>query len=309
MMDHYTTTLTSPAPYDFDLTASYATYFQKRHAADSYIDGVFSRPLEIGDSLCLIKISSLGSIESPELRLVVKGTDLDDRIISEAKRQATRLLGIDQDPKPFYRMASEETFLGPLVQRLKGLHIPQAGSVWEALVLAILGQQISSHVARLLRRSLVDNYGFPLTDNGSVHHAFPRPDVIAEIGVRGLQAIKISRNKATYIVDIAGRIASGSLELENLQALSDKEIIDFLTAIRGVGPWTANWLLIRAFGRPDGFPVEDLALRRTLNDLLIRGTTPLTPAHALQVSKRWSPFRSYVTTYLFAALRSGLLSQ
>jgi len=308
-MDHFTTTLTSSAPYDFDLTASYATYFQKRHAADSYIDGVFCRPLEIGDTLYLIKISSLGSIESPELRLVIEGADLDDGIISEAKRQATRLLGIDQDPKPFYRMASEETFLGPLVQRLKGLHIPQAGSVWEALVLAILGQQISSHVARLLRRSLVDNYGFPVTDNGSVHHAFPRPDVIAETGVRGLQAIKISRNKAKYIVDIADGIASGSLELENLQALSDKEIIDFLTAIRGVGSWTANWLLIRAFGRPDGFPVEDLALRRTLNDLLIKEPTPLTPAHALQISKRWSPFRSYVTTYLFAALRSGLLSE
>jgi DNA-3-methyladenine glycosylase II len=308
-MDHYTSALTSPAPYDFDLTASYATYFQKRYAADSYIDGVFSRLLEIGDNPCLMMISSFGTIESPELRLVVKGRDLDDRIISEAKRQATRLLGVDQDLKPFYRMARKETFLDPLVQRLKGLHIPQAASVWEALVLAILGQQISSHVARLLRRSLVDHYGFSVTDNGSVHHAFPGPDVIAEIGVRGLQAIKISRNKAKYIVDIAGGIASGSLELESLQTRSDKEIIDFLTTIRGVGSWTANWLLIRAFGRPDAFPVGDLALRRTLNDLLIKETTPLTAARALQMSKRWSPFRSYVTTYLFAALRSGLLSQ
>jgi len=308
-MDHFATTLTPSAPYDFDLTASYATYFQKRHAADSYIDGVFRRLLEIGGSPCLVELSSLGTIGSPELGLMVKGTDLDDRIISEARRQAIRLLGIDQDPKPFYRMAGEETFLGPLVQRLKGLHIPQTCSVWEGLALAILGQQISSHVARSLRRSLVDTYGSSVTDHGYTHHAFPRPGAIVEAGVKGLQGIKISQNKATYIVDIAGRIASESLELENLQALSDKEIIDFLTAIRGVGPWTANWLLIRAFGRPDGFPVEDLALRRTLNDLLIKETTPLTPAHALEISKRWSPFRSYVTTYLFAALRSGLLSQ
>ena len=307
-MDHYTSALTSPAPYDFDLTASYATYFQKRYAADSYIDGVFSRLLEIGDSPCLIKISSFGTIESPELRLVVKGRDLDDRIISEAQRQATRLLGVDQDPRPFYLMARGEPFLDPLVRRLRGLHIPQAASVWEALVLAILGQQISSHVARLLRRSLVDNYGFPVTDNGSVHHAFPRPDVIAKIGVKGLQALKISQNKAKYIVDIADGIMSGGLDLEKLQKLSDKEIIDFLTAIRGVGSWTASWLLIRAFGRPDAFPVEDLALRRTLNDLLIKKTAPLKPAHALLISKRWSPFRSYVTTYLFAALRSDSLS-
>jgi DNA-3-methyladenine glycosylase II len=307
-MEYHTTTLTSVAPYDFNLTASYATYFQKRHAADSYIDGVFSRLLEIGDGCCLIEISSLGGIESPELTLVVKGMDLDDRIISEAKRQATRLLGAHQDPNPFYNMASKEIFLDPLVQRLRGLHIPQSPSVWEALVLAILGQQISSHAARLLRMSLVNSYGLPIIDNGSTHHAFPRPDVITKIGAKGLQAIKISQNKAKYIVDIAGGIVSGRLDLESLQKLSDKEIIDFLTAIRGVGPWTASWLLIRAFGRPDAFPVEDLALRRTMRELLIKETTRLTPAHALQISKRWSPFRSYVTTYLFAALRSGLFS-
>jgi hypothetical protein len=102
---------------------------------------------------------------------------------------------------------------------------------------------------------------------------------------------------------------SGSLDLENLQKQSDKEIIDFLTAIRGVGSWTSSWLLIRAFGRPDALPVEDLALRRALSDLMKKGPVSLTPAYALKISKKWSPFRSYVTTYLFAALRSDLLSE
>lgn len=308
-MEHYTTTFTSPAPYDFDLTASYATYFQKRYAADSYMDGVFSRLLDTGANPCLIQISSLGSIESPRLRLAVKGEHLDDRIISEAQRHAARLLAVDQNPKPFYLMARGEPFLDRLARRLRGLHIPQVASVWEALVLAILGQQISSHVARLLRMRLVENCGFHVTDHGSTHHAFPRPDVIAKIGAKGLQALKISQNKAKYIADIAVGIVSGSLELENLRKQSDQEIIDFLTAIRGVGSWTANWLLIRAFGRPDAFPVEDLALRRTLSSLLKSETSPLTPEHALEISKRWSPFRSFVTTYLFAALRSGLLSE
>jgi 3-methyladenine DNA glycosylase/8-oxoguanine DNA glycosylase len=240
---------------------------------------------------------------------MIKGRDLDERIIPDAERQATRLLGIDQDPSPFYLMARKDPLLDPLLRQWRGLHIPQAASVWEALVSAILGQQISSHVARLLRMSLVDHYGFSLTDNGTKHHAFPGPDVIAKVGVRGLQAIKISHNKAKYIVDIAEGIVSRGLDLENLQTQSDKEIIGFLTALRGVGPWTASWLLIRAFGRPDAFPVEDLALRRALADLMKKKTAVLTPAYALKLSWRWSPFRSYVTTYLFAALRSGPLSQ
>lgn len=309
MIESFSTTLTSPAPYDFDLTASYATYFQKRYGADSYTDGVFRRLLEIGGSPCLVEIGSLGSVESPELRLMVKGRDLDDRIIAEAQRQATQLLGIDQDLRPFYLMARGEPFLAMLVRRLKGLHIPQTASVWEALILVILGQQISSHVARLLRMNLVDTYGSSVTDSGYTHHAFPGPETISETGVKGLQAIKISQNKAKYIVDIADRIVSGSLDLEELQKQSDEEIIHSLTALRGVGSWTASWLLIRAFGRPDGLPVEDLALRRALSALMKKEPASITPAYALKVSKKWSPFRSYVTTYVFAALRSGLLDQ
>ena len=308
-MEHYTTSITSSTPYDFDLTASYATNFHERYAADSYIDGVFSRLLEIRGNRCLLEISSISEMNAPELRLVIKGDDLDENIISEVKRQASRLLGVDQDLNPFYLMAGKDPFLDQLIRRLKGLHIPQAASVWEALVSVILGQQISAHVAKLLRMSLVRNYGTAVTDNELTHFAFPRPDVITNIGVEGLQAIKISKNKAKYIVDIAEGIVTGRLDLEKLQKQPDKEIIDFLTSIRGVGLWTANWLLIRAFGRPDAFPAGDLVLRRTIDDLLEKEISPLTPANALRISKRWSPFRSYVTTYFFAAVRSGLFSK
>ena len=308
-MDHYITAISSSTPYDFDLTASYATNFQERYAADSYIDGVFSRLLEIRGNRCLLEISSVSEMNAPELRLVIKGDNLDDTIISEAKRQASRLLGVDQDLKPFYLMAGKEPFLNELICRFKGLHIPQAASVWEGLVSAILGQQISAHVAKLLRMNLVRTYGTALTDNDLTHYTFPGPEVIAKIGVVGLQAIKISKNKAKYIVDIAEGIVSGRLDLEKLQKLSDKEIIDFLTSIRGIGSWTVSWLLIRAFGRPDAFPAGDLALRRTLNDFLIKGDSPLTPTNAIKISERWSPFRSFVTTYLFAGVRSGLFSE
>ena len=78
------------------------------------------------------------------------------------------------------------------------------------------------------------------------------------------------------------------------------------SCIRGVGLWTAHWLLIRAIGSSDGFPHDDLALQRTLG-LLVGGGNPLRPEQVLDYSRRWSPFRSYVTAYLFAALRSGRL--
>ena len=89
-----------------------------------------------------------------------------------------------------------------------------------------------------------------------------------------------------------------------LQTKPDEDVIYALTNIRGVGLWTANWLFIRALGRTDGFPHGDLALCRALGLLLNMGT-PLSPEEALDYSRRWSPYRSYVTAYMFAAIRSG----
>ena len=122
-----------------------------------------------------------------------------------------------------------------------------------------------------------------------------------------MRRIKVSARKAEYVVGIAGGVASGELDLEGLRARSDQEVVDTLTGLRGVGPWTANWLLIRAFGRSDGFPAGDLAIQRSLG-LLADFGRPMTESEALEYSIRWAPYRSYVTTYIFAAARGGLLA-
>jgi len=143
---------------------------------------------------------------------------------------------------------------------------------------------------------------------GVTYHAFPHPEALVAAGVEGLRAVKFSARKSEYIVDIAAAVASGKLELEGLHHQSGDEVIQALTSIRGVGLWTAQWLLIRALGRSDGFPHGDLALQRTLGILVNEGK-PLQPEEALQYSSRWSPFRSYATAYLFAAVRSGRLAE
>ena len=77
-----------------------------------------------------------------------------------------------------------------------------------------------------------------------------------------------------------------------------------MVALRGVGQWTAQWVLVRALARPDGFPIGDLALRRTVAGLYFDGAE-ITDDELLEFSQRWSPWRSYATAYLFAALRAG----
>ncbi|MCI0841030.1 MAG: hypothetical protein J4N64_04595, partial [Chloroflexi bacterium] len=103
----------------------------------------------------------------------------------------------------------------------------------------------------------------------------------------------------------------GALDLECLRDQPADDVVKLLTKIRGIGPWTAHWLLIRALGYSDGFPHGDLAMERMMA-MLVNGSTdssspssPMTSKEASAFSERWSPFRSYVTTYIFGAGRSG----
>ncbi len=291
-------------PYDFNLTAAYATYFRSRYGTDSYENGVFRRLLDIDGDLLLAEVSSSDATGSPRLEANLSGQNPDTAIAGKAKGQITRILGIDRGPGPFYTMALADPALARLARALYGLHIPQTGSVFEALVLAILGQQISAQVAFKLRNSLIEKYGPRLIADGKIYHAFPRPDSLAATRPDDLRAIGLSARKAEYVLDIAGKAAAGVLDLEGLRDRPGAEIIASLTSLRGVGGWTAHWLLIRAFGYPDGFPASDLALLRMVGNLMGKGK-PVKPEEADEYSKRWSPFRSYVTTYLFAAVRSG----
>ncbi len=307
-MEQALVTLTPVPPYDFNLTALSAVYFRDRYGANQFDGAVFRRLLDLKGKLCLTSVRSLGTLDSPQLEVKVAGASLDDATVAVAKHRIAWLLDTDTDLSPFYAMASQDPILTPLVCGLWGLHLPHTASIFEALVLAILGQQVNSQVAYLLRTRLTETFGGSREIEGVTYYAFPRPETLVAAGVEGLRAIKFSARKSGYIVDIADAVASGKLELEEIHHQPDDEIIRVLTSIRGAGLWTAHWLLISALGRSDGFPHSDLALLRTLGILVNKGE-PFQPKEALLYSSRWSPFRSYVTAYLFAAVRSGCLAE
>ena len=301
-----TSTVRPEPPFDFDRTVRFATYDSQRYVADVYQDGVYSRLLEIGGELALTQSRSVGTVEESALEVSVSGSQLSDETVSTASEIMARMLGVEESVTPFYEMAGNDPMLAPLIAEFRGMRISQAASVFESLVMSVLGQQISSQVARVLRTGLIDAYGVSIESQGVSYSAFPRPQDIASRGVDDLRTIKFSARKAEYLVDIASQVASGELDLEGLRDASDDEIVEALVRLRGIGPWTAHWMLIRAFGRPDGFPHGDLALQRFMGQLLNDGTR-LEAQAALDASTRWSPHRSYVTTYLFAAARAGML--
>jgi DNA-3-methyladenine glycosylase II len=300
-------TLNPPAPYDFHLTLGHLASFQGALTADVFHDGAYQRLLDLDGKLFLATVRSSGATDAPRLDLTIQA----DRVTkSDARRVAQVvewILGADSPLDGFYNMASRDPVLAPLTENLYGLHMARTPTVFEAFVHAVTAQQIASTVARLIRGLLLETYGQRLSMNGHLYYAFPSPSAIAGGGFDRLRGLKLSARKAEYILDVAAAARTGALDLEGLRRLDDDAIAEKLLSLRGVGPWTVHWLMIRALGRPDAFPAGDLALQRVVSHFYFNNRT-LSAKELETFSHRWSPYRSFVTTYLFAALRRGLMA-
>ena len=293
-------------PYDFDASSSFAVYGRNRYAADRFEDGVFTRGLSVNGKMVGLSVRSVGEVESPLLEVALSGDEVNADEQSVVVDVAVRSVGAHGNLHGFYHSLDASDPMHEFTLTFRGLGIPQSASPFEGLVLSILGQQISNEVARVLRDLLVDTLGSSVSPGDSDYRVFPSPEAIAEAGTEVLRGIKFSARKAEYIVDIAESVASGDLDLDALADLPDEAIVEELVKLRGVGPWTAHWLLIRAFDRRDGFPEGDLAVQRSLG-ALYNGGRRLTPREAVALSARWRPYRSYLVTYMFAAARQGLI--
>ena len=304
-MDQRTVTLEPVAPFSFDLTAGYHTYYQARYGSDSLEEGVYRRLLDLDGNLVLASVSSVGNVEEPWLEVRLQGQGLDDESVAKATTLVSWLLGAEQELRPFYDMVSGDETMSETTRRFHGLHLPHTASVFEALVLAILGQQISTHVARVVRTLLIETCGPHLDVDGVRYYAFPRPETLAALPVEELRGMKLSWRKAEYIRGIALASLEELDGLESLRGLDDQEVVSEVTRLRGVGNWTAQWLLVRALGRPDALPLGDLALRRTVSALYFQGE-PIDDAQVEEFCARWSPWRTYATVYMFAAMRNPM---
>ena len=303
-MDRLTVSIKPVPPFNFELTAGYHTYFQSRYGTDTMEDGVYRRLIDLDDKLVLASVRSIGTLEAPELALELQGPELSPDDVESATDRVSWLLGVDQGLAPFYELGRADQAMAGLVEQFYGLHLPHTASVFEALVLAVLGQQISTNVARIIRTLLIETFGPSAEFDGETYYAFPRPASIWASSPAELHTMKLTQRKSEYVHGLAGSALDPEMGLECLEELTDREIVEKLVALRGVGMWTAQWVLIRAVGRPDALPLGDLALRRVVSHLFMDGED-VNDAKVEEIAQRWSPYRTYATVYLFSALRIG----
>ena len=184
--------------------------------------------------------------------------------------------------------------VGPcrLAERLHTNHL-------RALVAAIIAQQISWPAARTVEQRFCALYGCDSTNRRS---RFPAPKKILATPVRRLRAVGLSRQKVRYIRDIAARAANGALPLHRLGRMKDQAIMERLTAVKGIGRWTAEIFMMFSLGRPDMFPVDDLGLQHAVR--LAYGLRRMpSEKKMLELGEAWRPHRSVASWYLWRSRR------
>jgi DNA-3-methyladenine glycosylase II len=200
-----------------------------------------------------------------------------------------RLLGLPFDLPPFYAFARNDPVLAAAVERFPGYRPPLAADPFEALVSSITAQQVSLHAAFAVRSRFVERFGEP------AEHAvaFPTRERVAQATEEELTELGFSRRKAEYVLGVA----RADLDFADLAPLGDDEVSTRLTALRGLGEWSADWFLARFLARPHAWPAGDLALRKAV----LAFYPEVTDVRAAGV--RFHPFQNLSAHYLLAALR------
>lgn len=218
--------------------------------------------------------------------------------VTELKRIADWLLCTDLDLAPFYRVALPHPRLGPIIEQLHGLKPMRPATLFEMFVIAVTEQQISMVAAHHIRLRLVESYG----DKVDGLYAFPTPERLSQTTIAELMRCGLSRHKAEYVMGLADKVASGGLDLDHLQTLSDEEVRTVLLQERGLGPWSVDYILVRGLNRPDRVPADDLGIRTIVGDYLGSGQR-LTAHGAMRKLSPFRPYRGLAVFYLLAHAR------
>lgn len=199
------------------------------------------------------------------------------------------------DPAAVAALRSADPVLSDVIGRVGDFRPSHEPDLWWALVDAIASQQLSVKAA-----STILGRVRALGADG----AAPGPAELLALADEELRACGLSRAKAAYVKDLARRFESGALRPERIASLEDEAVIAELTAVKGVGRWTAEMVLIFSLGRPDVLPVDDLGLRSAVQRAFGLAERP-TPAEVLRMGDRWRPYRSLATLYLWRSLAAA----
>ncbi len=229
------------------------------------------------------------TLEPGDGHVVLRCRIADVRDLAGLVHRCRRLLDLDADPLSVAGVLGQTPALAPLVARRPGLRVPGSVDGFELASRAVLGQQVSLAAARTLTGRLVQNCGAPLPHpDGELTHAYPSAEAVAAADLSGLG---LTGARLRALRGLAEAVATGGLDLG--PGADRDQARNQLLRLPGIGPWTVEYVAMRALADPDAFPGTDLILKRAMDRLAITDTNP------------WRPWRAYAAMHLWTNYLQG----
>jgi DNA-3-methyladenine glycosylase II len=296
-------------PFRLDLTA-WALRRHARNAVDRWGTATYERVLSLDGGPAALSVTQVAGPDAPRLSVLLAGRPIDQAAEALARSALNRLFGLTVDLSPFAAMAAPDPLLAPLAARLRGLKPPRFPTVFEALVNGVACQQLSLAVGIHLLNRLAADRGKAMSDRPDGPRAFPDPEDLASLEPDDLKRHGFSSTKARTIIETAQAVVADGLDLEALQRVEDRAAIERLTRLRGIGRWTAEYVLLRGLGRLHIFPGDDVGAQNKLRHLF-GIDTPLDYESVHRLVARWHPYAGVVYFHLLlhSLSRAGLVDQ
>jgi DNA-3-methyladenine glycosylase II len=292
-------TIIPTPPFDFDKSLNFLGVFMPTKHEQGISSRTLTKAISIDGQTVVFQLTSIGTTENPSLEYALFSADP----FSEATKNAVVehiafFLSLKDNLEPFYRIGREDADFAPIIEHLYGYHQVKFLTPFETACWAVLTQRNPMKIAQKTKQALVERYGSSLEAHESVYWAFPEPFQIAVVDESEL--LKVIRNdrRTEYLIAIAR--AFSEVEEEFLKSAPDEEVEMWLRNIKGIGEWSATFIMVRGLGRMENVPLTETRLIEAASKVYGRGEE-LSRNDLKRLTDKYGPWQGYWAHYIRVA--------
>jgi DNA-3-methyladenine glycosylase II len=283
-------------PFDFDKSLNFLGVFMPTKQEQTVSSHTLTKAISIEGQTIVFQLISIGPIENPQLEYTLFSAEpITEEMQSAVVERLIFFLSLRDDLLPFYRIGLEDTDFAPIIELLYGYHQVKFLTPFENACWAVLTQRNPMKMAQKTKQALIERYGNHLEVNGNVFRAFPEAIQIAVADYD--EILKLVRNdkRAEYLIATARAFSDADDEF--LKAAPDEEVEAWLRNIKGIGEWSATFIMVRGLGRMEYLPLTETRLVEAASKVYGHGKE-LDREELKRLAERYGIWQGYWAHYL-----------
>jgi len=285
------------SPFRLDLTV-WALRRRTKNIIDQWNGSQYTRIIVFNNNPVKINVTQKGTCSESKVIIDLQSKEkITGQIQEEVQSLVQKMLGLPIVLHPFYALVNNDIILKSLVEQFSGVKPPRFSNVFEGLINAIACQQLTLDLGILMLNRLAENFGMKFVDCGSIFYAFPRPEDLVEVPEENIKKLGFSYQKARAIKGLAASVFNKKIELTNLEEMTNTDAVAYLSMIRGIGRWSAEYVLLRGLGRLETFPGDDIGAQNNLKRIFLLDHKPKYE-EIKKLTFRWHPYEGLVYFHL-----------